>query len=374
VPPRIVVVNDVWQAGQRTPGEALERFTSLTGWAAAVRDAGGDVTVLQRFHCDAEIERQDVAFRFVADRGPAAPSRWFAGSPALRDAAARLKPDVVHVNGLDFPVALHRLRAALPRSSAIAVQDHGGFDPAGLRLARRLWMRRGLRVVNALLVATPDQADAFRASGLVPRRLAVYDVMEASTDFRRRPAARANAGLSVLWVGRLNANKDPLTVLEGFAGFAEAEPRATLTMVYDGGDLEPAVRAAIEGDARLRPRAALRGFVPHPQLEPLYAAADVFVLGSAHEGSGYAVIEAMACGAVPVLPDIASFRGLTGRGAIGVLWRRGDAASLSAALTQLARSDRQAQHDACCRRFAEHYSWEAIGRRALAIYRALSRS
>ena len=54
------------------------------------------------------------------------------------------------------------------------------------------------------------------------------------------------------------------------------------------------------------------GRLPHERLAAYYSAADIFVSGSHREGSGYALIEAMACGAIPCVTDIPSFRAITG--------------------------------------------------------------
>ena len=43
-----------------------------------------------------------------------------------------------------------------------------------------------------------------------------------------------------------------------------------------------------------------------------YSAADLFVVGSHHQGSGYALMEACACGAVPVVTAIPTFRLMPG--------------------------------------------------------------
>lgn len=59
----------------------------------------------------------------------------------------------------------------------------------------------------------------------------------------------------------------------------------------------------------------------------------MLVAGSRHEGSGYAVIEALACGVVPVVTDIAPFRALTDRGRVGALWPVGNAERLARALS-----------------------------------------
>ena len=154
--------------------------------------------------------------------------------------------------------------------------------------------------------------------------------MEASSTLQpmARGAARRGSGVAgspaILWVGRLNANKDPLTVLDGFERALRDLPGATLTMIYS--DDESAGRGAGSGSSAspaLRDRVRLVGAVPHDRMASFYSAADLFVVGSHHEGSGYSLMEACACGAVPVVTDIPTFRLLTGGGSIGALWTAG---------------------------------------------------
>ena len=371
---RLVIVNDVYHPDDATPDAALNRFTTLTGWANALRAQGADVLVCQRFCRDGRVSREGVDYQFFADADQPKPRASFAGNPDLHRAVSSFAtplPAVVHVNGLDYPRAIQRLRRAVSPNVAIAVQDHGGFDPDTLSVVRRLWLRRGLSAATVLLVATAAQASAFRRSGLVPDRVAIHDVMESSTDFRAAAGGRTGTRLAVLCVGRLNANKDPLTVLEGFARFAATHPQATLTFVYGTSDLEAALRAAVQRTA-IAPRVTLAGAVPHAALESVYAAADIFVLGSRREGSGYAALEAMACGVVPVLTNIPAFRGLTDDGRVGALWEPGVPTSLAAALARVADAPLDPQRERCRRRFEERFSWTAIGLRAADIYRECS--
>jgi glycosyltransferase involved in cell wall biosynthesis len=381
-PPRIAILNEVWPDPAASPDEVLDRAPTLTGWADAIVAAGAEVCVLQRFSTDAEITRGVVHYRLRSDRSGSHPDPRFGGNPALQEIAASWHADVVHVNGLDYPRSLRRLRRRLASSSvrrttrhpAVVVQDHGGFDPRELRPWRRLWLRSGLRAAAALLVATPPQIALFESSGLVPENVRLFDVMEGSTTLRVSERRQRRGDPALLWVGRLNGNKDPLTVLAGFAQFAIRHPQATLTFVYQDAGLEPALRAAIARDDRLAASVVLRGAVAHDHLAAEYAAADLFVLGSHREGSGYAAIEALACGVPPVVPDIPSFRWITDGGAIGGLWNAGDAASLAAALERVVARPLEPQRQACRRRFDAHFSWTAIGRRALAIYEELSRA
>jgi glycosyltransferase involved in cell wall biosynthesis len=365
---RIGIANFVWHPHASTADALLERFPTLTGWADAIHaSADHQVAVFQRFDTDAELDRRGVSYRFVPDTMPASPRASFSGTGALLEAIAAFEPDVVHVNGFQYPAALRRLARALPRS-VIVVQDHGGIDLDRLNGARRSWMRWGLGAASALLVATPAQADAFRASGLVPERVPIVDVMESSTTFRADPSRAAHKPLALLCVGRLNANKDPLTVARGFALFAKRFPESSLTFIYHAPDLEASLRGVVERDAVLRSRVTLRGPVAHAQLEAMYAKSDIFVLGSHREGSGYAALEAMACGVVPVLSDIASFRSLTDNGRIGALWPPGDPAALCAALEHVVATPIQSNRPDVRARFERCFSWDAIGRRAAAIY------
>lgn len=368
-PLRIVIVNDVFHPADETAAAVLDRFTTLTGWADAIQAHGAEVLVCQRFRQSAEITRGNIRYRFIADGHAPRPAFRFAGSDAMVAAVSAFEPSVVHVNGLDYPRAIRRLARALRGTIPIAVQDHGGFDPGRIAVLRRAALRWGLGGARMLLVATPPQTVEFRRSGLVPASVSIRDVMESSTRFVPRRNQPPSRRLNILWVGRLNANKDPLTVLEGFARFAEIRSDATLTYVYGTSELEPALRRAIGERAGLSNRVKLVGSVPHETLESIYSEADIFVLGSRREGSGYAAIEAMACGAVPVLTDIPSFRGLTDEGRVGMLWHPGDPQSLASALTQVSSAETLAAlPDACRTRFVEHFSWNAIGARAVALY------
>jgi glycosyltransferase involved in cell wall biosynthesis len=228
---------------------------------------------------------------------------------------------------------------------------------------------------DALLVSSPGHVAAWEASGASPPGLRVLDVMEASTALRpmRQPEAATRSGMAgdpaVLWVGRLTPNKDPLTMLEGFSRFIERHPHAALSMVFNGGTLVEAVRARIEHDSRLKSRVRVVGAVAADDMAAYFSAADIFVSASHREGSGYAAIEAMACGAAPVLTDIPSFAALTNGGKVGALWQPGQAQELCAALSRTAAAPRASLRASVRERFTSALSWDVLGRRAVEIYR-----
>jgi glycosyltransferase involved in cell wall biosynthesis len=178
-----------------------------------------------------------------------------------------------------------------------------------------------------------------------------------------RTQARAETGLygrpCVLWVGHLNAGKDPLTVLDGMAKAAEQLPDLHLWCAFGNAPLLAEVQQRIARDPGLAGRVHLLGKLPHAQIQRLMQAADVFVSGSHGESCGYALLEAMACGVTPVVTDIPSFRTLTGMGRVGELWPCGNASRLAEALLRTARHTSPAKVRA---HFDQALSFEAVGR------------
>ena len=356
----MVQVNYAYDKALADPDELLARYFTLTGWSQALRRAGaGPVAVVQRFHRDAEVARDGIDYVFRRGAIPAA-------------VAAR-RPDVAHVNGLIFPARTWMLRRALDRRSAVVVQNHSDGGAIGRAPALRVLGRATRRAVDAFLFAAAEHAAAWRRAGLVAPDQPAYQVMEASTRLHAtaRGAAREASGMAgspaILWVGRLNANKDPLTVLDGFARALTDLPDAALTMIYGTEELIEDVRSRIARSPALAGRVRLAGTVRHDRMAAFYSAADLFVVGSHHEGSGYSLMEACACGAVPVVTGIPTFRLLTGGGAVGALWTPGDAAGCARALVEVARRDLD-ERATLSDHFARELSWAAVGRRALEVY------
>jgi glycosyltransferase involved in cell wall biosynthesis len=204
----------------------------------------------------------------------------------------------------------------------------------------------------------------------------VLQLPEASTSMMvmDRQTARSQTGLlgqpTVLWVGRLNANKDPLTALAGLEIVFRDLTAARCSIIYSEAPLEREVQNRITTSSVLRDRVTMVGQVRHEDIGAYYSASDLYISASHHEGSGYALIEALACGLLPVVTDIPAFRAIVG--SCGALWRSGDPAACAEALRQvLARPVERARAQSRAH-FASELSWPAVAARTLAAYRALA--
>jgi glycosyltransferase involved in cell wall biosynthesis len=378
---RVVQVNYVFDDTLADPDALLAEYSTLTGWSDALVAAGAErVVVAQRFRRDARLTRNGIDYIFCRDEADGHPRPW-TWPRRLHQAVADAQPDIVHLNGLIFPVQTWLLRQVLPSRAALVVQDHGSGEPlaggrhaSGLRLPRSL-RRRGLREADGFMFSAAGQEVAWRAAGFITPAQHVYRVMEASTTLRptERATARQVSGVegapAILWVGRLNGNKDPLTVLDGFEMSLASLPEATLTMIYSAEDLLPAVQERVRASESLRRRVRLLGCVSHHLMPAFYSAADVFVLGSHHEGSGYALLEALACGVAPVVTDIPTFRVMSAEGSLGALWKPGDVSGCARAIIEVAGRGTAFWRHRICEHFHRRLSWPAIGAEAMSAYR-----
>jgi glycosyltransferase involved in cell wall biosynthesis len=274
------------------------------------------------------------------------------------------------VHGLGFPRDVLSL-ASLAPGVPIILQDHANRPP---RFWRRALWRRGMSLAAGIAFCASDQAQPFAAAGLLDSATCLYEIPESTSRFSPgdKQQARRMTGVegdpAILWVGHLDANKDPLTVLKGISAAARELPRLRLFCCFGTAPLLGDVLDLIARDPQLSGRVRLLGRMPHEHIEQLMRAADLFVLGSHREGSGYSLIEALACGLPPVVTDIPSFRSLTGRGAVGKLWACDDPLALCAAIrTVAARTDPETRA-AVRAHFDRELSFDSLGRKIAAMY------
>ena len=329
-----------------TPLQMLARFAPLQWQAEGLQQAGAEVHVFQRFHTTENFIQNGVAYHFWADGLPA--ELRLAQIPgALHRAVKQLQPDVAHGHGLRFPLQGVALRQMLSAHTSLLVQQHSELPGHPLK---RMLQRLCFRGVDAFLFPTASMAAAWRRARVLGTQ-PVHIVQECSRPVQPcdTATARAITGITgdpaVLWMARFVQHKDPLTVLNGFEQVAQTLPGIKLYMGHGHADpLLAAVRARIALSEVLQRAVVLLGEVARADLDAYYQSADYFVSGSMRYGGIIALLEALGCGAVPVVTDIEVHRNMTDEGRMGALWQAGDAHSFANALLNAIQNNLHVQH------------------------------
>jgi glycosyltransferase involved in cell wall biosynthesis len=369
------------------PQRHLRRFPMQRELPLSVARRGHEVDVVHLHPTAATLIDEGVRHHFVpspaaARAGARLLGRLSAGDPARYEPALpailklrALAPQVIHFHGLGLTWNLALLTLALGRSPArLVVQDHGG-PPAGHPLARPV-QRWALARAARVLFTAAEHARPFVDAGLVVPG-AVVEMMETSSTFQPGDRAQARRETDMpgdpvfLWAGRLDPLKDPLTALRAFERIAGERPAAQLYLHYLTDRLLPELRAFVAARPPLAGRVHFRGRVPAERMEPIYRSADFLLQGSLKEVSGLAVLEAMACGVIPAVTDIPSFRAMTDGGRVGVLFPPGDAGALARGVLALSPAGTTALAAAARAWFERTLSYPALGARLEALYAKL---
>lgn len=96
------------------------------------------------------------------------------------------------------------------------------------------------------------------------------------------------------------------------------------------------------------------------------------ILGSHYESTGFAPIEALACGTTPLVTNIPSFRRITGWGHAGALFPSRDACALAQAIREWSGRDPKVLRKSARLHFERALSFDAIGRQLRVVYETLA--
>jgi glycosyltransferase involved in cell wall biosynthesis len=251
-------------------------------------------------------------------------------------AARRVDADLLHAHWL--PSGWVAARTGKP----YVVQVWG----TDVELARRApWLaRRVLRGARFVIAASTALAESARQLGARDVR-----VIPSGVDLPAEVGAEAEPP-EVLYAGRLSAEKGVLELVEASRG----------------------LELVVAGDGPLRERVpGALGFVPHDELERLYARAAVVACPSRREGFGVACLEAMAHARPVVVTRVGGLRDLVVDGETGLVVPPRDPGALRGALRRLLadRELRRRLGAAGRERARREFSWEAVTDATLAAYR-----
>ncbi len=365
---RIIDVSFFYDDTAKTAVELLYQHTTTVGCVNSLRNNGMDVIVVKRFSTNEIIVHNNISYNFIKDNFKGKLKPWHIPFSFLWK-IKKLNPSVVQLHGFIFPVLVVVLRVLLHKKTAIFIQYHA--EPT-LKGIKGFFYKRMNNLADGFLFVAKEQAIELFVDKKNGNKIML--VMEGSTGFKKydKSIARKTTGLTdnpiFIWVGRLNENKDPLTVLDGFEQLLQTVATAKLYMVYSSEDLLKQVREKINQSTVLKNAVHLVGKLPHDKLEAYYNSADYFVLGSHYEGSGYALCEALACGCIPIVTNIPSFTTMTNNGELGALWQTGNSASFVEAAMIALKKNKETESTACIHYFNQHLSFNAIAKQTMEYY------
>ncbi|MEX2195835.1 MAG: glycosyltransferase [Thermoleophilaceae bacterium] len=194
---------------------------------------------------------------------------------------------------------------------------------------------RYARAVDVACAVSGYNARELREAGAAEVR--VVPILFEPPEISARSVIRADAGPSVLGVGRLVPHKRQDLVVRAFALW-QREHAADASLALVGEPLSVAYRDRLDDLARRAGgmRVQLTGPVSDEELGRRYAGASVFLTLSEHEGFCVPLLEAFAAG-VPVVARPVG--GMPEVGGDAVLWAQDDDVAVVAELLELAVRD-----------------------------------
>jgi len=278
--------------------------------------------------------------QFIALNKPPGQGLWL--YPRVYRLLRELRPAVVHTRNLgamefQLPAWAARVPLRIHSEHGWDVNDLGGVSRTNQRLRRVYGVGTHRFVALSRAIETYLTGPVGFAPGRVLRicngvdtqRFAPVADVPAAWPYRR------GEHLVIGSVGRMQAVKDPLNLVDAFLRLRELcpahWPRLRLAML-GGGPLLDAARerlaqaGAVEQTWLPGDRSDVAALLPH---------FDVFALPSQAEGISNTLLEAMACGCAPVATDVGGNPELVDDGVSGLLVPARDAAMLAAALARL---------------------------------------
>jgi glycosyltransferase involved in cell wall biosynthesis len=349
---RVVYVN-------QDPGIGPERKKGAAVHVAAIQQAfralGCDVTALE----EKDGARAETALEVLHGERPIdlVYERYALGAAAAgRFARRRGVPHLLEMNSpLVEEAALHR----------------GALVDGEMR-AREAAILSAADLVFAVSVGVAAHAIEL---GVPRERVRIHPNAVDAERFRPRPSMATRRELGIPHDAFVIGFHGRLRPWHGFERIASAAAqlaergRAVHVLTIGEGDFAGAI-----ADAGLTERSTSLAWIPHDEMPRLVACFDALPLaydaGVRFYFSPLKLLEAMACGAVPVVPDLGELPELVGRGSAGMVYDAGSTRALTDALDRIVLdSELRARLGQAAVQLAGRRSWTAIARDALELAR-----
>jgi glycosyltransferase involved in cell wall biosynthesis len=351
---RIVFTSYVSSPEFDDPLAWLKRIQGYTGILEAL-SKNHEVIGIEKINYEGTYSQNGVQYFFLKQK-----KKVLLFPVRLHQFIEKLQPDIVFINGFIFPLQIIQVRLMLGKRPRIFILHRAERPFKGIRQ----WLQKlADRCVQGYLFTSFESAAEWFKYGIIKDQKKIHEIIQGSSRFQVSTSQTDKTDKeSFLWVGRLDANKDPVTVIKAFIKFLQVRSSARLNLVYQDATLLEELINLIKINEAARDAIKFIGRVEHQQLEEWYNKSDFIISGSHYEGSGIAVGEAMSCGCIPIVTDIPSFRKMTGQ-KCGFLYKPGDDAALLKLLCATKDIDINTERKKVLEQFKTELSFEAIAKK-----------
>ncbi len=362
---RIVFLSYHYSPDISSPEEWIERIKFYIGWSECLAKKHTVIRVDQ-INYKGNFEHNGIQFYCVDDGKK---KNYFPGK--LNRFVKKLNPDIILVSSFQYPLQVIQLRRCVGNKVKIILQHHAEKQFKGLK---KYVQYLASRKVNAFLFTSYKTGIEWVKNKNLDDINKIHELLEVSSNFYPVNKITATEKTKIsgwpvfLWVGRLNQNKDPITVVKAFLKFSLLQPNASLYLIYQTDELIKEINELLPAEPGISP-IKLAGKIPHDELLYWFNSADFYVSASHYEGSGTALCEAMSCGGIPVVSDIPSFRTISGN--IGLFFEPGNENSLLSALQETVHLKIEEKRNNTLDRFKTDLSFEAISSKFQEILKSL---
>ncbi|MGO9445968.1 MAG: glycosyltransferase family 4 protein [Thiobacillaceae bacterium] len=266
--------------------------------------------------------------------------RFFVSPFVLLVLLLRHRPDIVHLNTSLEPKSYWRditymLVAHLLRCRVI-YQVHGGALPEDFFSGNTFLtsiLHRELSMPDEVVVLAHVELISYKQ--FVPKqRLEVVPNAIDATSLVRSPISVTRLPLQLTYLGRLAGNKGIHEAIEALA-ILTREGRDLYLSIAGSGPDDNGLRQQVD-KLGLTERVHFHGALFDTAKDTLWSASDIFVFPTYHvEGLPYALLEAMAAGAVPITTRVGAIPDVIQDGVHGLLINAKDPSGLARAIARL---------------------------------------
>lgn len=302
-------------------------------------------------------QRNNISYDFIKGRN----TKW-SMHLKLFYSLRKYKPNAVLVHSLLFAWQIIILRLFIGKKAKILVLNHAETP---FRFPKIIIQKIAANCIDIYFLVSFQQADTWIRKKVFFSKIKIREQLVGSTFFSYQAKEKSKTNINFkggtlfFWCGNLNKNKDPFSILKAFKKYINYFPDSYLYFTYKSTELLDEIKIFIN-ENNLSMHVILIGNLPHRELEKYYRAADYFILGSHRKAMGFVLCEAMACGCIPIVTNIPSFKKMTDDGKYGFLFSPGDENGLYKILMNLHTIDKASLAKKVVDKFNKDLSFQAI--------------